>query len=99
MTEDEMESAYSNYDVQSTYMYSEYPAGTVLSQDYDATTGTITSVVSQGPDPSTQQEDGTDTNTEVDTEVDATDYDATDYDATADADAYDATYDGTEDGA
>ena len=51
LTEDELQKKYSeDYDVDVSYEYSDYPAGTVLQHDYDSETGTITTVVSQGPE-------------------------------------------------
>ncbi len=52
LTEDQITQMYPEYPMQVTYVYSsQYPAGTVISQTLDATSGAVIVVVSQGPDP------------------------------------------------
>ena len=70
MTEDDITGAYDNYDVQTSYESSdEYPEGTVISQEFDSSTGTVQMVVSSGPEDGDDSTEGEgEGETEVETE-------------------------------
>lgn len=59
ITESDANVVYGNYQMQTTYEYSDiYDAGMVISESYNESTGVVTIVVSQGPNPATAGNEG-----------------------------------------